>query len=149
MLARCGPFDKIGFWSHSMSFIDHLSLVSRESIFRKCTNFSDFCLFWKTFSDDNSQKPEQQNDSWEWWNVSFTPAIRSNKKQVHEWLFDQFFVNCNLKTLSKKWEKSLKLMHLHENVSLDTTLWLFQKCIKRLEKTFLSNGPHLGSPQYA
>ena len=105
--------------------------------------------FKKKNSDNPSQKLEWQSDSWEWWNVSFTPAIRSNKKQVHEWLFDQFFVNCNLKTLSKKWEKSLKLMHLHENVSLDTTLWLFQKCIKRLEKTVLSNGPHLGSPQYA
>ena len=38
-----------------MSFWDHLSLVSKETIFRKCTNFSDFCPFWKTFSDDNSQ----------------------------------------------------------------------------------------------
>ena len=40
-------------------------------------------------------------------------------------------------------------MHLHEKASLGTTLWLFQKCIKRLEKPFLSNGPHLVSPQYA
>ena len=46
---------------------------------------------------------------------------------------------------AKNGKKSLNLMHLHENTSLDTTLWLFQKCIKSLEKTFLSNGPHLGS----
>ena len=26
-----------------------------------------------------------------------------------------FYVNCNLKTISKKWKKSLKLIHLHEN----------------------------------
>ena len=26
-----------------------------------------------------------------------------------------FFVNCNQKTFSKNWKKSLKLMHLHEN----------------------------------
>ena len=74
--------------------------------------------------------------------------IRSNKHRFmnHSLIF---FVNCNQKTFSKKWKKSLKSMHLHEKASLGTTLWLFQKCIKRLEKPFLSNGPHLVSRQYA
>ncbi len=40
-------------------------------------------------------------------------------------------------------------MHLHENASLGSTLWLFQKCFKRLKKPFLSKGPHLGSLQFA
>ena len=48
-----------------MSIWDHLSLVSKKTIFRKCTNFSEFCPFWNTFSDDNSQKLEWQNDSWD------------------------------------------------------------------------------------
>ena len=68
---RCGPFDKIGFWSLFMPFWDHQSLVSKETIFRRCTYFSDFCNYWKTFSDDNSQKIGWQSDSWERWNVSF------------------------------------------------------------------------------
>ena len=56
----------------------------------------------------------------------------------------------NPKNLSKKWKQWLKLMHLHENNSLDIfTLWLFQKCIKRLGKTCLSNWPHLGRPHFA
>ena len=70
-LLRCGPFDKIGFWSHLMSFWDHLSLVSKETIFRRCTNFSDFCNFWKTISDHDSQKIGWHSDSWEWCSVSF------------------------------------------------------------------------------
>ena len=73
-----------------MSFWDHWSIVSKETIFRKCTYFSDFYPFWKTFSDDNFQKLKWQSDSWEWQNVFFTPAIRSKKKQVHEWFFDKF-----------------------------------------------------------
>ena len=55
-LTRCGPFDKIALWSLLMPIWDHLSLVSKETIFRRCTNFSDFCNIWKTISDDNSQK---------------------------------------------------------------------------------------------
>ena len=43
-----------------MPIWDHLSLVSKETIFWRCTNFSDFCNFWKTFSDDNSQKKDQR-----------------------------------------------------------------------------------------
>ena len=70
-LTRCGPFDKIALWSLLMPIWDHLSLDSKETIFRRCTNFSDFCNFWKSFSDDKSQKIGWQNDSWEWWNVSF------------------------------------------------------------------------------
>ena len=59
-LTRCGPFDKIALWSLLMPIWDHLSLVSKETIFWRCTNFSDFCNFWKTFSDDDSQKKDQR-----------------------------------------------------------------------------------------
>ena len=33
-----------------------------------------------------------------------------------------FFVNCNLKTLSQKWKKSLKMVHFHEKASSNATL---------------------------
>ena len=59
-LTRCGPFDKIALWSLLMPIWDHLSLVSKETIFRRCTNFSDFWNYWKTFSDDNSPKKDQR-----------------------------------------------------------------------------------------
>ena len=51
-----------------------------------------------------------------------------------------------MKTLSKKWEKSLKLMHLHENVSLDTTLWLFQSALKDLKRLFYQMDHIWGAP---
>ena len=44
--------------------------------------------------------------------------------QVNESLSDLFFVNFIEKTRSKKLKKSLKLMHLHKNASLGTTLCL-------------------------
>ena len=63
-LTRCGPFDKIALWSLLMPIWDHLGLVSKETIFWRCTNFSDFCIFWKTFSDDDSPKKRSESDSW-------------------------------------------------------------------------------------
>ena len=43
-----------------MPIWDHLSLDSKETIFRRCTKFSDFWNYWKTFSDDNSPKKDQR-----------------------------------------------------------------------------------------
>ena len=62
---------------------------------------------------------------------SFLLNCQSGVTNTGSWITpSSFFVNCNQKTFSKKWKKSLKSMHLHEKASLGTTLWLFQKCIK-------------------
>jgi len=37
----------VGFLSLLMPFLDHLSLVSGEAIFRRCTNFSDYFPFFR------------------------------------------------------------------------------------------------------
>ena len=113
-----------------MSFWDYLSLVSKETIFRKCTNISDFCPFWKTFSDDKSQKLEWQNDSWEWWNVSFSPAIRSNKNRFRLIIF-LWIVIWKLKT---KNGDTLKLMHLHKMPPWILHSGYFQSALKDLRR---------------
>ena len=88
-----------------MPFWDHLSLVCKETIFRRCTNFSDFsATFEKHFL---MIIPRKLDDRVILENDGMFPSnlpIWSNKNRFlnHSLIF---FVNCNQKTFSKKWKK--------------------------------------------
>ena len=70
---------------------DHLSLVSKETIFWRCTNFSDFCNFWKTFSDDDSQKKRSESDSWTCFCYSWLAVRRKHSIILMNHCVIQFF----------------------------------------------------------
>ena len=55
-LTRCGPFDKISFWSLLMHFWNNQSVVPKEAFSWWCINFSDFFDFLEKFFDYSSQK---------------------------------------------------------------------------------------------
>ena len=102
--------------------------------------FVFLCTFiYATYSIlSQMSKPSKQFKTSSWRESSDSKLISPRNFQIYEscceceidhsvyWLFDQFFVNCNPKTLSKKWKKSLKLMYLHENASLDKKILFYQ-----------------------
>ena len=114
-LTRCGPFDKIALWSLLRTIWDHLGLVSKETIFWRCTNSSDFCNFWKTFSDDDSQKKRSESDSWTCFCYSWLAVRRKHSIILMNHCVIQFFWELSSEIVFSNVAKIMEISASSEN----------------------------------
>ena len=134
-----------------MPIWDHLSLVSKETIFRRCTNFLLILVIFATFENHFLRiNPKKLDDRVIHENDGMFPSnCQSWVTKTGSWItLWSFFGELSSENVFQKLQKSLKLVHLQKIVSLETRLRWSQMGIRRLQRAILSNGPHLGSLQW-
>ena len=132
-----------------MHFWNNQSVVSKEAFLWRCINFSDFSHFLERVFILQSTKNLSKSHSWTCFLLLLMAGVKETFHYSHESFCHSGFWELSSEKVFQKRQKSLKLVHFLKIDSLETRLRWSIKDIEWLQKPILSNGPHLGSLQWA